>query len=128
MKSRTVDIKEVNVNDDGSVTTLFDFNAEEVLSFYRMGVIQAMKNGIKEAEQYSPNRTSKFSTKQFQLTWDQLDSIVTTELKDCYETQIEHEPERRDYELIHALHIVLKYYMDYSDYNEWINSIEKYED
>lgn len=125
MESRTVEIKEVKVNDDGSATTLFDFTAEEVLAFYRAGVIQAMKNGIKEAEQYSPTRPSKFSTKQFQLTWDQLDHVVTSELKDCYETQIEHDAEGRDYELIHALNVVLKYYMDHSDYDEWKNTLDE---
>lgn len=124
MESRTVVIKDIKVNDDGSATTQFDFNDEEVLAFYRAGVIQALKKGVKEAEQYNPGRKSKFTSKHFELTWDQLDHIVTEELKNCYQTQMEHDPEGRDYELVHALDVVLKYYLHYNDYDVWKNSQE----
>lgn len=89
-----------------------------------MGVIHAIKGGLKEAKQYDPEFQSKFNTKHVELTWDQIDSIVIGELKGCYETQMEHDPESRDYELIHALDVVLKYYMHFSDYNEWKYSLE----
>jgi hypothetical protein len=121
MTSRTVEMTEFKENVDGSATVTFDFNDEEIQGMFRMGVIHAIKAGLKEAKQYDPEFQSKFNTKQVELTWDQIDSIVIGELKGCYETQMEHGPGDRDYELIHALSTVLKYYMHYSEYDEWVN-------
>jgi hypothetical protein len=123
MENRTVEMKEFKENPDGSATVSFDFSQDEVLAFYRMGVIQSMKNGLKEAEEYHPEHSRKFSSKSFKMTWDQLDVVVTDELKDCYENQMKQEPEHRDYELIHALDTVLKYYLDKDDYFDWMESL-----
>jgi hypothetical protein len=124
MESRTVEMTEFKENADGSATVTFNFNDEEIQGMFRMGVIQAIKGGLKEAKQYDPDFQSKFNTKQVELTWDQIDSIVIGELKGCYETQMEHDPKSRDYELIHALSVMLKYYMHYSDYDEWFNTMD----
>jgi hypothetical protein len=124
-KSRSVEMTQFKENADGSATVQFDFSEEEKEAMFRAGVIEAIKAGITKAEPYNPQKTTKFDNRTVELAWDQIDSIVLTELKAAYAmtkgdgtTNLD-----IDHELLQSLDNVLKYYMPSSDYEEWKNNV-----
>lgn len=116
---RTVDTTEFVENPDGSATVKFDFTQDEIISFFRQGVITALEAGIKNAEPYNPDRISKFNNKTIELVWDQIDAIVVGELQDSYRTNLN--SSEFNGELSRALRTVLEYYMNPSGFEEWLN-------
>jgi hypothetical protein len=123
--NRSVDMTQFKENPDGSATITFDFNEEEIIALFRQGAITALKEGIKNAEAYNPEKTTKFQNQTIDLGWDTIERIVVNELKDAYTlncksitdeggTEIE-----VDEELTKSLLVVLKYFMTESDYKTW---------
>ena len=49
-----MDVIFVKENEDGSAVYTFDLNEEDKLSLLRLGIMTAIKNGIEEAKEYSP--------------------------------------------------------------------------
>ena len=118
IESRTVLVTEVKENADGSATISFDFTEQEREALFRAGVIEAIKAGVKKAEPYNPEKATKFDNKSIELTWDQIDSIVVSELKEAYERNTD-ENNDFDIELLNSFDKVLKYFMSASDYDDW---------
>jgi HEAT repeat protein len=120
-KSRTVEMTQFKENPDGSATVTFDFDEEEKEALFRAGVIDAIKAGIKNAEPYNPQKTTKFDNRTIELTWDQIDSIVVSELKESYlrtKAAVDNEIDD-DRELLQSLDRVLSHFMAPSEYDEW---------
>ena len=64
----------------------------------------------------------------FQMTWDQVDSIIIKELQEAYEMNLhpgtyegggEVEP---DFHLLKSFEVVLYYYMPLNEYRQWMES------
>lgn len=49
-----MDITLLKENEDGSAVYTFEMQPEHIDAFVRLGIIQALKNGIKEAEELDP--------------------------------------------------------------------------
>ncbi len=45
----------VRENEDGSAVVQCDFNPEQMLAFARLGIISAIKAGLKDAEKLDPD-------------------------------------------------------------------------
>lgn len=120
-KSRSVEMTQFKENPDGSATVTFDFDEEEKEALFRAGVIDAIKAGIKTAEPYNPQKTTKFDNRTVDLTWSQIDSIVVSELKESYlrtKAAVDNEIDD-DRELLQSLDKVLKHFMTPIKYDEW---------
>lgn len=117
-----VDTTEFKENPDGSATVKFDFTPDEVASLFRQGVITALEEGIRRADPYDPDRTSKFNNKTIELDWQQLQGIVVGELQEAYRNNLN--SEEFSGELARALKTVLEYYMIRSDFEEWTNDYD----
>ena len=65
------------------------------------------------------------TTKTFELTWDQVDSIVIDELQDVHERLLSLDRDEGgcyldpDWELVEAIETVLGYFMSSSEFPEW---------
>ena len=57
-----------------------------------------------------------------QMTEEQQELIVIEELKEAYKLNYEQDPGYQDEELLHALCVVLEYFMGVAAYNEWKNA------
>ena len=123
--SKTVDMTEFKDNPDGSATVTFDFSPEEIVALFRQGTITALKEGIKNAEAYNPEKTTKFQNKSVELGWDTLERLVIDELKEAYETNRKSTIDEGGYrinvdeELLKSISVVLEYFMPAADYKQW---------
>jgi hypothetical protein len=122
MENRKVDVLEMINNPDGTATVKFDFTEEEISHFFRLGVIEAIKNGIKEAEQYNPDDTLRKNKHTFDMTWDQVDSIIIKELCSAYDSSLNDNDEYYK-NLRQSLDTVLKHFMPASKYQTWKSKV-----
>lgn len=110
-KSRSCEVVEYKENPDGSATVQFDFTEEEIQSFFRAGVLEALKRGIEQAASLDPNGPRRNTT--FDLTWDQIDSIMTNELQDMHQRNLD------DSRISDAVEVILEYIMPSSEFERW---------
>ena len=118
-------------NPDGSATVKFDFNDEEVQAFFRAGVIKAIKDGIVRADEYNPSASIK-RKQSFEMTWDQVDSLMIEELKDIYyrnmngdKIDCSDDVLPPDDKLLDACNTLLEYIMPPSDYEKWKEKLDE---
>lgn len=121
MERKEVEVLSVTDNPDGSANVVFDFSEEDVMAFFRAGVLQAIKNGIAQAEVLNPERTSKTNARTFEMTWDQTEAIIIKELQDAYAMNASSQEDNQ--KILDSLKNVLEYFMNPSDYQKWIDSL-----
>lgn len=122
MENRNVDVLEMIDNPDGTATVKFDFTEEEISHFFRLGVIEAIKNGIKEAQLYNPNADLRKCKHTFDMTWDQVDAVIIKELQSTYNSS--HGDDCEYYtNLRQSLDTVLKHFMPAEDYENWKSEV-----
>lgn len=111
-KSRSCEVLDFKENPDGSATVTFDFTDDEIQSFFRAGVLEAIKRGIEQAEALNPNGPHRNHT--FEMTWSQIDTIMVKELQDIYERNL-----NESQTVAQSAVTLLEYIMPTLEFSQW---------